>query len=186
MDVNKDRNDEIKEYRKKYSALIAECWQDEDVKKNFMENPKDAFKEYSIPVEESKQYQVIEADKNSTYVVLPYEGAEEAVQSLFKLFHIWSENGNQIIKPGCELRLIQNTADTNYIVLPFNPELYTEEEKMSLQQADGCTTVDVDVALQSEIAIQVISVQSAIAATTYVAGAEVGALVVVAGVIVLI
>lgn len=182
MDVNKDRNDEIKEYRKKYSALIAECWQDEHVKKNFIENPKDALKEYSIPVEESKQYQVIEADKYSTYVILPYENTEEAVQSLFKLFHIWSEKGNQIIKPGCELRLIQNTADTNYIVLPFSPELYTEEEKMALQQSDGCTTVEADVAIQTEIAVQVVSVQSALAATTYVAGAE----VIVAAVIVLI
>lgn len=186
MDINKDRNDELKEYRKQYSALIAECWQDENVKKNFMENPKDALKEYSIPVEESKQYQVIEADKNSTYVILPYENTEEAVQSLFKLFHILNEKGNQIIKPGCELRLIQNTADTNYIVLPFSPELYTEEEKMALQQADGCTTVEADVAIQTEIAVQVVSVQSALAATTYAVGAEVGALVVVAGVIVLI
>ncbi len=186
MDVNKDRNDEIIEYRKKYSALIAECWQDENVKKNFMENPKDALKEYSIPVEDSKQYQVIEADKYSTYVILPYEGAEEAVQSLFKLFHILNEKGNQIIKPGCELRLIQNTADTNYIVLPFSPELYMEEEKMALQQADGCTTVEADVAIQTEIAVQVVSVQSAAAVTTYAVGAEVGALVVVAGVIVLI
>lgn len=172
-----DRNEEIKEYRKKYSKLIAECWQDEKVKKNFMENPKDVLEEYSIPVEASKQYKVIESDKYSTYVVLPYEGVDEAVQSLFKLFHVESDKGKQIIKPGCELRLIQNTPDTNYIVLPFCPDLYTEEEKMALQLADGITTVDVDVALQIEVAIQVFSVQSAAAVTTQYVGAEIAALV---------
>lgn len=179
-----DRNEEIKAYRKKYSALMAACWQDEDVKKKFMENPKDVLKEYSIPVEESKEYQVIEADKYSTYVVLPYEGVEEAVQSLFKIFHTWSEQGKQIIKPGCELRLIQNTESTNYVVLPACPDLYTGEEKVMLQQANGVTAVDVEVALQLEVAVQVFSVQSAAAVTTAAVGAEAAALVV--GFIVLI
>lgn len=172
-----DRNEEIKEYRKKYSRLIAACWQDEEVKKKFLENPKEILKEYSIPVEESRQYQVIEADKYCAYVVLPYEEVEEAVQSLFKLFHMWSEQGKQIIKPGCELRIIQNTADTNYFVLPASPELYTEEEKMLLQQLDGITTVDVDVAVQLEIATQVFSVQSAAAITTAAVGAGIAAFV---------
>ncbi|MBD5457980.1 MAG: hypothetical protein HDR27_05330 [Lachnospiraceae bacterium] len=172
-----DRNEEIKEYRKKYSALVAACWQDEDVKKKFMENPKDVLKEYSIPVEDSKEYQVIEADKYSTYVVLPYEGVEEAVQSLFKIFHTWSVQGKQIIKPGCELRLIQNTESINNIVLPVCPDLYTEEEKVMLQQANGVTTMDVDVAVQLEIAVQAVSVQSAAAVTTAVAAAEMAALV---------
>jgi len=179
-----DRNEEIKEYRKKYSELIAACWQDEDVKKKFVENPKDVLKEYSVPVEESKQYRVIEADKYSAYVVLPYENVEEAVQSLFRIFHAWGEQGKQIIKPDCELRIIQNTADTNYVVLPVCPELYTEEEKAMLQQADGVTVVDVEVAVQLEIAVQVFSAQSAAVVTTAVAGAEVAALVL--GVIVLI
>lgn len=179
-----DKSEEIKAYRKKYSELIAACWQDEDVKTKFMENPKEVLKEYSIPIEEFKNYQVIEADKYSTYVVLPYEGVEDAVQSLFKIFHLWSEQGKQIIKPGCELRLIQNTEDMNYLVLPVCPDIYTEEEKMMLQRADGVTTVDVEVAVQLEIAVQVFSVQSAAAVTSAAVGAEVAALVL--GVIVLI
>lgn len=179
-----DKNEEIKAYRKSYSKLVAACWQDEDLKKNFLNNPKDILKEYSVPVEESKQYQVIEADKYSTYVVLPYERTEEAIQSLFKLFHLWSDKSSQIIQKGCELRIIQNTADTNYIVLPCCPDLYTENEKMELRLANGYTVTDVDVAVQLEVAVQVISAQSVAAVTTAAAGAEVAALVV--GFIVLI
>lgn len=179
-----DNNEKLNEYRKNYARLAAACWQDEDVKRKFMESPEELLQEYSIPVEEGKQYQVVEADKYSTYVVLPYEEAEAAVQALFRMLHTWGEKGEQLIKPGCELRIIQNTKDTNYLVLPFCPELYTEEEKMSLLEADGSVTIDADVAVQFEIAVQLVSAQSVIAVTTEAAAAEVAAFVL--GVIVLI
>ena len=174
--------EELNGYRKNYARLVAACWQDEDVKKKFLESAEELLKDYSVPVEESKQYLVIVADKFSAYVILPYEGVEEAAQTLFRMLHTWSDKEKQIIKPGCELRIIQKTADTNYLGLPFCPELYTEEEKMSLQKADGCVTMDVDVVAQLELAVYLAVAQTIAEATTAIVTAE----VLVLGVIVLI
>ena len=126
-----------KDIKLKYSALIADCWQDDQEKAHFIQDPIGTLKERGIPVDETKKYKVIEAEKRSRYIVLPYEESQTALTILYKELNGFCAKGNQIIKQDCELRLIQNTNDTIYLVIPYSPSLYTEEERLTLEKSSG-------------------------------------------------
>lgn len=158
---------QVKEFRMKYATIIARCWQDEEWKKQFIENPKKILAEEEIAFDEKKNYKVIQADKFSTYIVLPYEEGQEALQIFYKELNSLFGKSQQIIKPGCELRVVQNTPDTNYLVIPYQPDLYTEDEKMVLSKADGVCHVESDVeAIAEELAVMVTTVVEAGEAVT--------------------
>lgn len=162
MDQKKAR-----EFRMKYQSIVARCWQDRDFKKRFIENPAQILADEGIEIDEKKNYKIIEADKFSTYVVLPHEDGQEALQILYKDLNSLFRNSKQIIKAGCEIRLIQNTSDTDYLVIPFPPALYTENEKIQLSKSDGSAAVESDVvAIAEEAAIMASTVAEAAEALT--------------------
>ena len=54
------------------------------VKKRFVEDPEAVLSEAGFDVEEGVTYKVIEQPKMVRYVVIPYEGAQDAVQTFTK------------------------------------------------------------------------------------------------------
>ena len=117
-----------------YGEVIAKCWEDEAFKKRFVEDPESVLAEAGIPVEEGVTYKVIEAPKLVQYVVLPEENVQATIQELTKNILAKADKGNKILPEGTELRIVQNTEDTRYLVLPVSPKKLSQAE---LQMVTG-------------------------------------------------
>ena len=59
--------------------LIAATWQDESVKKRFIDEPKQVLKEYGIETGEDMELVVLEDTKDKTHIVLPEPPTDDAV-----------------------------------------------------------------------------------------------------------
>lgn len=122
----------------KYGEIISKCWKDESFKKRFIQTPEIILEEANIPIEEGITYEVIEAPKSVQYVILPCENLKDTVQSLVKKFLNNAATTQKIIAEGCEVRIIQNTEDVTYLILPASPK---ELSKMELKSATGGSDV---------------------------------------------
>ncbi|MDR3171292.1 MAG: hypothetical protein LBU17_06630 [Treponema sp.] len=125
---NQEKQDQIN-----YGKLISHCWEDEGLKKRFIDSPVKVLKEYSLPVEDGVTYKVIDAPRLVHYVVLPHENTMNALQQVTKdLFQNLEKAKNKSFGEGAELRIIQNTAKVRYLVLPFPPHQLTAQEVSAL------------------------------------------------------
>ena len=111
-----------------YGEVIAKCWEDEAFKKRFVEDPESVLAEAGIPVEEGLTYKVIEAPKLVKYIVLPEENVQASIQDLTKNILSKADKSDEILPEGTELRIIQNTEDTRYLILPASPKTLTQTE----------------------------------------------------------
>ena len=165
----------------KYGEVIAKCWEDEAYKKRFIEDPETVLSEAGFVVEEGVTYKVIEQPKLVKYIVLPHANAKEGVQTIAKGFLNASENKDVVIPEGAEIRIIQNTEDTRYLILPASPKTLTEAELKMVAGGDSAN-VNTNVELNAEVAINVVEAVDLV--TSAQAAAEVS--VVAVGVAVLI
>lgn len=158
-----------------YGEIISKCWEDESYKKEFVQDPETKMLEAGITLEEGVTYKVIEAPKMSQYLVLPHEDTKNAVQEIAKSFLNKSEKSNVIIPAGFEIRIIQDTEDTRYLILPASPKTLTAAE-LSMVTGGESTAVKTDL----EVAVTGVVAQTVLVGTTTVGGAEVIAACVVA------
>lgn len=124
---------EEKDARTALGEVFSQCWESEEFKQHFMEDPKSVFEEYGVPYEEDKEYKVMDAPKKTMVYVLPYEGVKEAVQAITEgllgnVKDVEGKEAKQIIPEGWSIQLLQNTEDVDYIVIPSSPEEMTPEE----------------------------------------------------------
>ncbi|MBO4852744.1 MAG: hypothetical protein J5477_03850 [Schwartzia sp.] len=112
----------------KYGEVIAKCWEDEMYKKRFIEDPESVLTEAGFVCEEGVTYKVIEQPKLVKYLVLPHEGTRDSVQTIAKKLLNEAEQKDVIIPEGAEVRIIQNTEDTRFLVLPASPKTLTKNE----------------------------------------------------------
>ena len=108
--------------------------------------------------------------------MLPHANAKEGVQTIAKGFLNASENKDVVIPEGAEIRIIQNTEDTRYLILPASPKTLTEAELKMVAGGDD------SIETYTEAAVAVYEVEAAATGTTAAVEVE----VVVAGVAVLI
>ena len=175
-----------------YGEVVAKCWEDEEYKKHFVEDPESVLVEAGIPVEEGVTYKVIEAPKLVEYIVLPDENVQPVIQMLAKRLLNKAEKSDEILPEGTEVRLIQNTEDTRYLVLPASPKSLTKAELKSIFGGD--TSVEMNtVAVQTGVvvttggeAVEVATTEVQTAETTTTAFAEAEVAAVAIGIIVLI
>ena len=165
----------------KYGEVVAKCWEDEAYKKRFLEDPEGVLSEAGFAVEEGVNYKVIEQPKLVKYLVLPHEDAKEAVQALAKGFLNQVERKDAIIPEGAEVRIIQNTDDTRYMILPASPKSLTQAE-LAMAAGGDSVKVNTDVVLNAEAAVNV--VEAVDIATSAQAGAEVSVVAVAVGVLI--
>lgn len=166
-----------KNYAVKYGEIISKCWKDETYKKRFIQDPESILEEAGIPLEEGINYKVIEAPKMVQYIVLPREELQAAVQVLAKRFLNKADETDKIVPPGVEVRIIQNTEDTDYLILPASPKTLTAAELSNV--AGGASAVHA-----AEVAVQVVEAEEVVTTTTTVAEAEVAVAVAVAVVLI--
>ncbi len=154
-----------KQSKVKYGEIIAKCWEDEAYKKRFLEDPKDVLREAGVAVEEGVTYKVIEQPKLVQYVVLPCMDTKEAVQTLAKSLLNQVEKKEDIIPGGAEVRIIQNTDDIRYLILPASPKSLAEAE---LRMVAGGQQYEV----QTDFVVETVSAEAEVTVTTTTAAAE--------------
>ena len=165
----------------KYGEVIAKCWEDEAYKKRFIEDPEGVLSEAGFIVEEGVTYKVVEQPKLVKYLVIPHEGAKDAVQVIAKELLNASEEKDVIIPKGAEVRIIQNTDDMRYMILPASPKTLTEAELAMVAGGDSVKNAT-NVVNIGEVVNVTVEAEVHATTTTYLAEAEVA----VAAVLVLI
>ena len=111
-----------KDYQVKLGEILVKCWDDNDFKESFIKDPKKYFKEANIDVPDEKNIKVIEAEKNVRYIVLPYDDAKSVVETVSKQLMQAVSQKNTLVTEGAELRIVQNTKDTSYCIIPKKPD----------------------------------------------------------------
>lgn len=160
----------------KYGEVIAKCWEDEAYKKRFLEDPEGVLAEAGFVVEEGVTYKVIEAPKLIEYLVLPHAETKDAVQDLAKRFLNCVEKKDHVIPEGMEVRIVQNTDDIRYIVLPASPKSLTQAELKMVAGGDSAET-ETNVVHQAEVVDM--SAEAVVDVTTAAVDAEVAVALVV-------
>ena len=173
-----------KENAIKYGEIISKCWEDEVYREEFIRDPESVMLEKGIELEEGITYKVIQAPKLVEYFVLPYENIREPIQNFAKFLLNKAEQSDKIVPEGFEYRIIQNTEDVHYLILPASPKTLTAAELAQISGADSTTTAtnvvaQAEAAVQVVAAVEVVAAEATVAATSTVAGAEVAVLVAV-------
>ena len=126
-----------KDTRVKYGEIVQKAWDDETFKKKFIEDPEAALVDAGIPVEEGVTYKVIEAPKGVQYLVLPAESVKTPIQTLTRTLLEKAENSDAIIPQDVELRIVQNTDDIRYLILPPSPKTLSKAELGAVAGGDS-------------------------------------------------
>lgn len=124
---------DLNEVKLAMGEIYSQCWDSEEFKKSFIENPKKILEEYGVPYDDAKEFRVIEAPAKTMLYVLPYEGVKEAMKAISdglmtNVKDVEDGEAKQIIPEGWSLQFVQNTEDVSYIVIPNSPENMTPEE----------------------------------------------------------
>ncbi len=175
----------------KYGEVVAKCWEDEAYKKRFIEEPEAVLSEAGFVLDEGVTYKVIQQPKMVKYLVLPHADTKDAVQDIAKAFLNRVEKQDIVIPDGAEVRIIQNTDDTRYMILPPSPKSLSQAELAMVAGGDSVKTysnaVTATNALQTaEVATTVVELELASTSTTIEFEAEVGVVAVGLAVVVLI
>ena len=157
----------------KYGEVISKCWEDEAYKKRFIEDPESVLSEAGFVVDEGVTYKVIQQPKTVKYLVIPHEGAKDAVQVIAKGLLNQSERHDVVIPEGTEVRIIQNTDDMHYMILPASPQSLTKAELAMVAGGDS-VKFQTNVVQTAEVATTTVEAQTANTITTYMTEAEVG------------
>ena len=152
----------------KYGEVVAKCWEDEAYKKRFLEDPEGVLTEAGFVVDEGVTYKVIEQPKLVKYLVLPHTDTKEAVQIVTKAFLNKVEKNDIIIPAGAEVRIIQNTDDVRYIILPASPKSLSKQELAMAAGGDSAVTetnvmqqaAAVDMTLEAVVDITTVTVDA--------------------------
>ena len=173
-----------KENAIKYGEIISKCWEDEVYREEFIRDPESVMLEKGIELEEGITYKVIQAPKLVEYFVLPYDNVREPIQNFAKFLLNKAEQSDKIVPDGFEYRIIQNTEDVHYLILPASPKTLTAAELAQISGADSAViatnvVAQAEAAVQVVAAVEVVAAEATVAATSLAAGAEVAVLVAV-------
>ena len=167
------KNEEV---TKKFAEIFAQCWDDEEFKKKFMENPEQVMDEFGVEYDKSKDYIVVDSKPKTVTYILPYENVKAAMNAVGDAFKNAAGNGSdtrKVMPEGWSMEFIQNSADANYIVIPHNPEKLTPEELEMIN--GGFILGPVFIVAAAVLIFLGAVVQSAAVATSVVVAAEVAA-----------
>lgn len=96
---------EVKEQVDRLGEVFAQCWESDEFKQAFIEDPKAIFKEYGVNYAEDKEYVIIDSPEKTMVKVLPYGGIKSALREytnswMKKVEDLEDNEGKQIILDG--------------------------------------------------------------------------------------
>ncbi|MBQ7514971.1 MAG: NHLP leader peptide family RiPP precursor [Schwartzia sp.] len=162
-----------------YGNIVVKCWEDEAYRKRFLEDPEEVLAEAGFVLDEGVTYKVIEAPKFVEYLVLPHTNTKEAVQEMAKRFLNKAEKNDALLPRESEVRIVQNTEDLHYLILPVSPKSLTKAELKMVAGGDEMTT-EVEEAVVQTYDVASTTVEAVEIGTTAVVDCE----VVVVGVVI--
>lgn len=133
----------LKEYvddqASKIGEIYSQCWESDEFKQAFIENPKAIFKEYGVNYEDSLEYKIIDTPDKTMIHVLPYKNTKGGVAAfcdklMKQVEDLSDEDEKQLLLEGWCYQIYQNTEDTVYLPIPISPENLSPEE---LQMVNG-------------------------------------------------
>ena len=123
----------FKDQTQKLGEVFSQCWESEEFKQAFIEDPKAIFDEYEIEYNHDKEYKIIETPEKTMIHVLPYESIRPAIEQFNELLlknvkDLGDQDSKQIILEGWKWQVYQCTEDTIYMPIPLCPDNLTPEE----------------------------------------------------------
>lgn len=117
----------------KLGEVFSQCWESDEFKKAFMENPKAIFKEYEINFDDTKEYRILDTPEKTMIHVLPYENVKPAMEELTEILKkntkdLSDDDSKQILLEDWKWEIYQCTEDLIYMPIPLCPENLTPEE----------------------------------------------------------
>lgn len=125
--------DEVNDQKTRLGEIFSQCWESEEFKQAFMEDPKAIFEEYGVTYIKDKNYRIIDTPDKTIIHVLPYEGIKKAMTAFSdhlnqKVEELNDTEGKQLLLEGWSWQIYQDTEDTFNVPIPLCPENLTPEE----------------------------------------------------------
>lgn len=123
----------IEDQMTKLGEVFSQCWESDEFRDAFIEDPKAIFEEYEIAYDKNANYKVFQTPDKTLVHILPYKGVKKAIKNFSDLMmrhveDIDDEDEKQVLPEDWSWQIIQNTEDTYYIPIPLCPENLTPEE----------------------------------------------------------
>ena len=117
----------------KLGEVFSQCWESEEFKKDFMDDPKKVFEKYGLEYDDSKDYRILDTPPKTIIQVLPYENTKVGVQDLAARLlktveDLKTEDSKQILLEDWKWEIRQSTEDVFYLPIPLCPENLSPEE----------------------------------------------------------
>lgn len=162
----------LEEQMTKLGEVFSQCWESDEFRDAFIEDPKAVFEEYGINYDKNKRYKVFQTPDKTLVHILPYKGVKQGINNFIDILNkhvedIDVDEEKQILPEDWSWQVYQNTEDMFYIPIPICPENLTPEELELVN--GGCL-----------VAILIFVFQTAVLATTAAGAVETFALFVVA------
>lgn len=172
---------ELEEQVNKLGEVYSQCWESDEFKQAFIEDPKAIFEEYGINYDKDLEYRIIDTPEKTIVHVLPNKQVKTAMKALTDKFNklvedISDEDSKQILLEGWKWEIYQNTEKIVYLPIPLCPENLTPEELEMVN--GGCLILAIVFAFFSTVTAEVTMavttvVTMLLVAATFVAAADV-------------
>ena len=162
--------EKFKDQQTKLGEIYSQCWESEEFKKAFIDDPKAIFEEYGVEYDKNTDYVIIDTPAKTIINVLPCKGIKGALKTytdkLNKMVEDLADDDEKqlLLEDWCWMTY-QNTKNKTYLPIPLSPESLTAEELEMVN--GGCIIVGV-VFLVGALAFFAGAVQSVAAVTTAV------------------
>lgn len=166
-------------WRTVWAMTVARIWRSDEYRQKFLADPTAALKEIGVTPPVGTAVRILEDTETTTHVVVPHDlDIHQVTLEQFVAFF-----GHLLPLPeGHDLRLVQTTGKTHYLVVPLQPKAMksgelTEAELMAIAgggtEATTTNTTEAVEVETTEVTVTETSVaQDAEATTTVVAVAE--------------
>lgn len=112
-------------WRTVWALTVAHMWRSDAYRKEFVADPKAGLKKIGVAVPDDVTVKVLEDTESITHIALPHDlelrlpAAEQYMRFFNKLFPL---------PEGHEVRILQSTDKTRYVVVPMKPRTMKEGE----------------------------------------------------------
>lgn len=131
--LTEEQQKQLEEQQTRLGEIFSQCWESDEFKQAFIEDPKSIFAEYGVNYVNELNYKIIDTPEKTIIHVLPYKGVKGGVHRFTdtlnkKVDDLKDDEEKQVLLEGWKYEIYQNTADTIYMPIPICPESLSPEE----------------------------------------------------------
>lgn len=131
--LTEEQQRQLEEQQAKLGEIFSQCWESDEFKQAFIEDPKSIFAEYGVNYIDELNYKIIDTPEKTIIQVLPYKGVKGGVHKFTdtlnkKVEDLNDDDEKQVLLEGWKYEIYQNTEDTIYMPIPICPESLSPEE----------------------------------------------------------